>query len=284
MNLELSGDQCVWLPCDVDEAGAETLIRDDNWLGQRKEDGVHVIAARTEKGLTTRNRTGTPHPIPAALAKAMSTLPIGTMSDGEKLHEGGYVVFDLMYLEGQDLRKVPYEDRFELATALCRVMNQPLIFPVITAFGTDEKRKLVETVRASRGEGCIFKDRRAPYTPGRFPDWRMNTMVRLKFRKSLTCILQRRPNDTKASFEMYLLDGDQPVNIGSVSAHRMYDNIKPGEVGIGECSYLYATPGQKLVQPVLVRFRDDKTSSDCLADQLVIGGRFAGRLFDSGRK
>lgn len=104
-------------------------------------------------------------------------------------------------------------------------------------------------------------------------------MRRLKFLKSLTCIVQRRRTDDKASFEMFVFDKDKkPVNIGQVSAQQFFLMIEPGEAKIAEVSYLYATPGNKLTQPRLVRpvpWRDDKSAEECTLDQLIRGGRFA---------
>lgn len=276
IQIETSGNQAVWLPTDVSEAEAERLITDDNWCAQVKEDGIHVLAASVKGRIDIRNRKGEPHPMPDVIKTQLADLPNETLLDGEKLHSGILVVFDILYLAGEDLRKLPYQRRFEIITGLCVTLRKSLVVPVLTAFGTKDKRKMVETVRAARGEGVIFKDLRVPYRPGRPAEG--GSMRRLKFRKSLTCILQRRPNDTKASFEMYLMDGQEPVNIGSVSAQQYFDGIAPGEIRIGEVTYLYATPSKKVVQPVLLRpvpWRDDKVAEECTIDQLVQGGRFA---------
>lgn len=269
------GVDAVWLPTDIDEREVEDFLTSDNYCAQTKEDGIHVLASHNVEGRAdTRNRRGEPR-MDVELAKMIQAWPRETMVDGEKLHEGGFVGFDMLYDAGEDLRAKLYRERLLRLLELAVDSPKNLFRVVETAIGTEAKRALVNRLRKENKEGVIFKDLRSTYTPGRTAwGW---SMRRLKFRKSLTAVVLRRPNDTKASFEMFVFDGDKPVNIGSVSAHRFYEQIKPGESMIAECSYLYATPGRKLVQPTLVRFRDDKIASDCLANQLIVGGRFAGR-------
>lgn len=288
VNLDVAGDQCVWLPTDIvwppdqDEIPAEAmkLIEDPGWCAQVKEDGNHVIAARTQDKLTFRNRKGAEHPVPTATAKALMGLLPNTMLDGEKLHEGGYVIFDAMYVGDRDIRDLPYSDRMTIINTevLALIPDCITIRFVQTAVLATSKLALVTLLRQMNAEGVIFKSLRAPYRPGR-PETG-GPMRRLKFLKSLTCVVQRRRTDNKASFEMFVFDKDKkPVNIGQVSAQQFFSQIEPGAAKIAEVTYLYATPGNKLTQPRLVRpvpWRDDKSAEECTLDQLIQGGRFAG--------
>ena len=283
MNLDLSGNQCVALPTDATEAEFIALISDQNFLFQTKEDGIHILASRLSGNrIDTRNRKGEPHACPVAFGNAIFGLPENTMVDGERLHEGGYVIFDLLYLGGTDLRKRPYAERFEILRTLHRrAQRDQNAFAwtriVETALTAKDKRALLDRLKAENAEGCIAKDIRAPYRPGRPAEG--GPMLRYKFRKSATCIVQRRgPEDLKASFECYLIEDGKPVNVGHVSAQQFFTQLKPGEARIAEISYLYSSPSNRLIQPVLVRpvpWRDDKSSEECTLDQLVRGGRFA---------
>ena len=295
MTLALAGTQCVWLPSDLlwkpgdsdIPAEAMRLIEDPNWCAQVKEDGNHVLAAKVDtERITTRNREGTPHPVLPSVERELAKLPAQTMFDGEKLHTGPYVVFDILYLNGEDLRDRPYRDRFYILTGMCEILNPRIIYPVRTALTTAEKLALVLELREDRAEGVILKDLRATYRPGR-PEFG-GSMRRLKFRKSLTCLVRRRdendPNQ-KASFDMFAYDGNgKLLSIGAVSARHFHKQVEPGCVRIAECSYLYATPKNKVVQPTLLMFREDKSTEDCSLSQLILGGRFAERLRDSGEK
>jgi bifunctional non-homologous end joining protein LigD len=280
----------VWLPTDLiwppdkDDipAAVMRLIEDPDWCMQTKEDGVHLLAARTPTRQVFLNRKGEPHAVPAATAKALEGLLANTLLDGEKLHEGGLVLFDCIYENDRDLREWPYRDRLDviLSEILTRV-DQSVIRVVRTEFTAEAKLAFLIEAKAQNLEGIILKNLRAKYVPGR-PDEGAWTMHRLKYRKSLTCICQRRPTtdkNQKASFEMFVLDGNgKPVNIGQVTAQQYFGDIEPGKARIGEVSYLYSSPSNKLVQPVLVRpmpWRTDKTAEECTLDQLVRGGRFA---------
>lgn len=272
MEVKVFGTDAVWLPTDLEERDLARFTSNSLFAFQKKEDGVHVLAARNAEKLVILNRRGEPHKT-TALNELLSDLPVNTMLDGERLHGDGLAVFDVLHHAGEDLRDKPYVVRFNHVVQICSDLRQPLVRPVETALDEMEKQKLYKRLRSSNAEGIIIKDLGARYVPGRAG------MYRLKFVKSLTCMVYRR-RDTKVSFEMFLLgEGDRYIPIGSVNAHKFYDNLKPAESGIAEVRYLYATPEGKLVQPSLVRFRSDKTVLDCLVNQMVVGGRFAGRPF-----
>lgn len=285
MRVDVMGADAVWLPSDIDERELEMFLTNDAYCAQTKEDGVHVLASRNAAGrVDTRNRRGELHSVPPALAQIIERWPPETMVDGEKLHEGGFVAFDLLYLAGEDLRNFPYRERLLRLTQFVLATESPFFRVVETALTTEAKRALVEKVRAANGEGIILKDLRSAYTPGRTAwGW---TMRRLKFLKSMTAVIMRRPADyrgkdaNKASFELFLMENGQWVNIGTVSAQQFFERLQPGESAVAEVLYLYSTPGNRVVQPRLKRpdpFRSDKRPEDCTITQLVKGGRFAGQ-------
>lgn len=278
MRIETAGGDAVWLPTDVEERELDGFLENDNYCLQVKEDGIHVLASRSPSGRpVTLNRRGEVHRVPDEMVRLVSDWPEETMVDGERLHEGGFVGFDMLYACGEDLRSKPYDMRlFRLAEFVGEV-NSSLFRVVETAIGTEAKRALVDRIRAANGEGVIIKDMRSKYLPGRTAwGW---SMRRLKFLKSLTAILLRPMTDTKAHFEMYLYSGGGvPVKVGTVSAQQFYEQIPPGKARIGEVTYLYGTPNQKVIQPRLKRplpWRDDKKAEDCTIDQIITGGRFA---------
>lgn len=289
MNLDLSGDQCVWLPNPITwppgqatiPAEAMKLIEDPNWAAQTKEDGIHLLAARTPTRQVFLNRKGEPHAVSPTIAKALENLLPNTLLDGEKLHSGELVLFDTMYVDDTDLRELPYEARFaRLNLDILPRVDRSVVRVVESAIGQVAKLELLTRIRAANGEGLVFKDLRALYRPGR-PETG-GTCRKLKFLKSVTCVCQRRPDtdkNQKASFEMWVMDeAGKPVNIGQVTAQQYFDDIEPGKARVGEVVYLYSTPENKLTQPVLKRpdpWRTDKSAEECTLDQLVRGGRFA---------
>lgn len=283
MRVDVMGVDAVWLPTDIDERELESFLTNDSYCAQTKEDGVHLLASRNAAGrVDTRNRRGEIHRVPEPLAKMIDKWAPETMVDGEKLHEGGLVGFDMLYDAGEDLRGKPYRERLLRLTEFALDVDSALFRVVETALTTEDKRALVDRLRAENKEGVIFKDLRSKYTPGRTAwGW---SMRRLKFLKSMTAVIMRRPADykgkdaDKASFELFLTDGAKWVNIGTVSAQQFLDSLKPGESRVAEITYLYSTPSNKVVQPRLKRptpWREDKNPEDCTIDQLIRGGRFA---------
>ena len=285
MQLSAVGTEAVWLPSDLPESELPGFIEHDNYLVQRKEDGIHILAGVKANGnVFALNRRGEPHGIPKALETMLARLPPETMLDAEKLHEGGMVAFDFLYYGGEDLRELPYATRLSRLVTLCLAINSPLLRVVETALTVKDKLALIERLRAEQAEGIIVKDLRSTYTPGRTAwGW---SMRRVKFTKSLTAIVYRRLNDNKGSFDVLLIDPklrNLPVLIGTVTAQQFFDQLEPGQSAVAEISYLYSTPSNKIVQPRLKRpnpWRSDKRPSDCTIDQLVMGGRFAQRIKD----
>ena len=264
----------VWLPTDTSSGEAESLLTDPRWALQEKCDGIHVVLERVASGLAATNRRGEPRAVNGILIKPLEPLPIGTMLDGEWLHSGSYVAFDVLRVGEMDLRPNRYEVRYAVLEDLFRRAILPVREIELVRHAVDRPGKdaLIDTLRRESAEGVIFKYLDAPYTQGRPIEG--GTMRRWKWRKRADVLVGRRPDDTTRSFEMFAFGNGELVNLGSVSAHRFYDALPPQAVAIGEVEYLYASPTMKLVQPTLLRWRPDKKKEDCTVDQLEIGGRF----------
>jgi bifunctional non-homologous end joining protein LigD len=104
----------------------------DDWLHEIAIPGVRVLARNERSNIQLFSDRGTPLPAKAArkdrpIGDAVRMLPAETlMVDGvvAPLTEGGaqmgYFLFDLMYLDGQDLTRVPLERRKALLEELVR--------------------------------------------------------------------------------------------------------------------------------------------------------------------
>ncbi|MDI3269666.1 MAG: hypothetical protein QJR00_03075 [Bacillota bacterium] len=81
-----------------------------------------------------------------------------------------YMVFDLLYWKGKDLRPLPYEDRRLL---LAEVFPRPgdAIAPV-DAFPGEQGRDLFGAIQVLGWEGLVAKRKDAPYRPGPQGTWR----------------------------------------------------------------------------------------------------------------
>jgi ATP-dependent DNA ligase len=266
-----------WLPTDVDEEGAQLLLKSPEWLLQRKEDGVHMhaeIEAGTIRAIFARSNRALTLP-PHVESSLLKMFPAGSAITGEVIPtQDRAVLFDLLRLEGIDLRPIPTERRYS-ALAECWNITDPSkhVEVVECAITVPDKVKLYAQLRAEGAEGAIFKKRDAPYGQGRPATG--GTMRRRKFRKRMDVILMRRRDDRR-SFEIYVYSDTALHNLGSVSAHTFYDQLQPGGVAIAECEYLYSgpPPGYHLVQPTIVRLRNDKPAAECTLDQVQVGPRW----------
>jgi ATP-dependent DNA ligase len=137
----------------------------DDWLFERKFDGIRLLAYKrgAEVRLYSRNRLEQALPL---LAEAVAGLPVqDAILDGELTwDQGGYHVFDILWLDGQDLTAAPIEERRAVLGRL------PIAGPM-------ERVELVvasdpwELARREGWEGVIAKRRGSPYEPRRSKHW-----------------------------------------------------------------------------------------------------------------
>lgn len=164
----------------------------DDWLHELKYDGYRILA-RIEDGharLLSRNRKDWTLRFPI-VARAVAALPLrSAWIDGEiavVLHDGttsfaalqnagslpegaalAYFVFDLLHLDGRDLRPLPLEERKRALRSLLRRGPGPV------RYGEHVLGSGPEFFRAACGrglEGIVAKRRDGPHRPGRGRDW-----------------------------------------------------------------------------------------------------------------
>ena len=281
MALELpigANGEVLWLPTDIGPGPELTrILADPTYVVQEKQDGIHKACTKSESSdkINAYNRKGGPNPLAPALAAKLASIPRATILDAEELHfAAGLVIFDLLQFDGRDLRNEPYCERYRIARDLLLPLCEPPV--TLAEWITDEADKVafLEALRTKRAEGAIFKSCTAPYRPGRPTDG--GPMRRLKFKQRAEIVCQRRPLRTgeTRSFDMFVFTPPRLQSVGRVSARHFYDDLKESQSAIAEVEYLYATPDNKLYQPVFIRWRPDKTLADCTLSQFVLGGRF----------
>ena len=123
------------------------------------------------------------------------------------------------------------------------------------------KAAFVAEKKAEKAEGVCFKKLDAPYKSGKNGQHK-----KLKFWKSLDCVVMG-PNT----------EGHNSVDVGLYNKQGKLQRIcgvslngKPtAKVGqVLEIDYLYGTKTLEVVQPNLVRIRDDKRPAQCTIDQI----------------
>jgi ATP-dependent DNA ligase len=142
------------------------------WIFERKVDGIRLLAFRkspAKRGagddvrLFSRNRL--PQHCPP-VSEAIAALPLReVILDGELTWSGtAYHVFDVLWLDGRDLRPLPLDQRRAVLATL------PLEPPLLRMTLVDEPNPWERACREG-WEGVIAKRRDSPYESRRSPHW-----------------------------------------------------------------------------------------------------------------
>jgi DNA ligase D-like protein (predicted ligase) len=140
------------------------------WIFERKFDGIRLLAFREGPSVRLFSRNRLPQDYPA-LARAIADLPVrDVILDGEVTGVWGrpgkvaFHVFDILWLDGEDLRPRSLEER------RARLRELPLREPLQRVA---ELSGEAPWERASREgwEGVVAKRRGSPYEHRRSPHW-----------------------------------------------------------------------------------------------------------------
>lgn len=213
--------------------------------------------------------------IEAALAPCF-TRPGETVLDGEVMFDQGrFVIFDLPHMEvGGHLwtsTDRPYAHRRDTLDVLRDCLGDSAVVSIApSARDEADKRALLRAVEASNGEGVMVKDLTAAYHPGK----RVKHSVKVKFVKTADVVVTattRGRNEAGRETGAFTIAVTGPdgslIEVGATSA------IGKAHVEVGdviEVAYLYMGAGGRLVQPRMMKRRDDKTADDCTMAQFPI--------------
>jgi bifunctional non-homologous end joining protein LigD len=244
----------------IEETGAIILLNDPDFWAQEKFNGKRCLLKKTDDEVIGTNRMGLAVALPSKVASAAKASANNFVIDGELLGDA-LVAFDVLAMDGRDLRSKPYFDRLPLLNALFDI--EGVIRSAETALTTKDKLGLYEQLKKENAEGIVFKRRDAKYSAGR-----PNTGgPQLKFKFYATCsaiVVEGRAG--KRSVALALLDGKSEVAVGNVTVPANQAIPKVGQ--IIEVRYLYAHKGGSLYQPTLLGVRDDVGRDACKLSQL----------------
>ena len=245
----------------IDEEAARRHLGDDAWCLQEKFDGKRIIVVVKGGQAEGSNRKGLYVSLPQEVVDSLANLPDCEL-DGELLGEE-YVVFDLLKLDRNNLRRSSYRVRYEVLVSLLGGSFGPCARVAETAWNTSEKRAFYERIAAAGGEGVVFKKVNAPSVAGRPSSG--GSQVKCKFYATCTCLVTAQ-NDQR-SVKLSLIDGvGQSVLIGNVTIPS--NKAIPQAGALVEVRYLYAYKGGSLYQAVYLGERDDLDAGDCVLRQL----------------
>jgi len=300
------------------------------WVFELKLDGYRLLAERSGGEAYLRSRAG--HDLTATfpeIARAVRGLPYeGLVLDGEVVVNDGegkpsfsrlqkrgrilnkddalragvelpavYHAFDILGLEGFDLRKLPLLERKEILRGVL-----PTVGPIRYTDHLAETGELMyEHVQRMRLEGIVGKKADSAYRGGRSKSW---VKVRTVHVDDFVIVGWTDPKGSRGGFGSLHVaqhDGDDLVYLGSVGSgftDAQLDEVlevlraievdaclcATGEIPKGrghhwtrpelvaEVKYKELTDHGLLRQPSFSRFRDDKPPEECLLEATPAGG------------
>ena len=238
------------------------LIEDDNWCMQEKQDGRRLIVRKQGQDIAGINKKGNTVGLTLPLFEVVRGFDADVTIDGEAIGDNLYA-FDLIELDGVDIRSWPYRERLAALMNLLFSVQQRVIKLVETAFTTEQKLDLLNRLREGKREGIVFKQVWSAYTSGR-PNSGGN-QLKHKFVATLSAVVAKI--NAKRSVELQLIGQDGWVSCGNVTIPSNHKIPAAGQVC--EIRYLYAfKESGMLFQPVYLGLRDDVDDNECLTSQL----------------
>lgn len=255
----------------IERDRALPLLDSADWCLQEKFDGKRIMLAVDVMAGTVaaNNKLGWLCPVPQALINDALRLPVRTaIFDGELIGEV-YHVFDILALNGRDMRHCMYATRYHTYASVLASQNLPAMNSftvVLSAFTPADKTAAYRRIEQAGGEGVVFKRLDAQAVPGR-PN-SAGDQLKCKFTDTASIIVGS-VSDTKRSIGMFMLrDGGEMVSVGNCT---IPPNCAIPSVGsVAEVRYLYRCGAAgSLFQPVFLGERDDIAREECLASQVT---------------
>jgi len=247
----------------IEEDDAEQFINNTTHCAQEKYDGRRVIIQKQDVACHGINKKGLIIGLPSVVLHEIRNIPGVFVMDGESIGDMFYA-FDLLELNGEDLRPLPYNRRLLELMNLMASAQHPHIELAETAFKPQQKRTLLDRLKKENREGIVFKKLDAPYVAGK-PCCGCGHQLKCKFYATASFIVGKV--NAKRSVMLQLYSGSMLFNSGNVTIPA---NKQIPQIGaIVEVRYLYAYRESGCIyQPVYLWERDDIEPEDCTVDQL----------------
>ena len=253
----------------IEEPEALQLVQDASWWFQQKFDGRRLAVQKMDGQYSGINKLGQLIPIDSRLTKSLESVQADAfLLDGE-ITDSRFYLWDLLSINGTDLRIQPYEIRYARLGLVFRGVDETLRV-CDTAMTPKAKRAFAKAMHESRAEGFVCKNRNAAYAGGR-----AGQHYKCKFVTTSSFIVGPKPAaraaDGHRSIALYLLEENRQRFMGTVGVPERYAIPREGQ--IVEIRYLYCHPGAdgKLIQAKYFgKIRNDVAIGDCSASQLKL--------------
>jgi bifunctional non-homologous end joining protein LigD len=253
---------------EITNGEAQRYVNDDGYGCEEKHNGERRTICKDGSGIRNFNREGEPGKrLPDAVINALKNHPLPQFVIDVEFEKGIVVVLDALIIGDDNLTQIAYSERKKVVHK--HFDNRSILIKVCkTVTGSRAKAQFLIDKMDEAAEGVVFKKLDAIWIPGKNGQHK-----KLKFWKSLDCVVMAPSPKQHNSVEVGLfLPNGQLHRICGVSL-----NGKPAaKVGqVIEIDYLYGTRRLEVVQPNLVRIRDDKKPHQCTIDQIQINKNFA---------
>ena len=246
----------------IEETQVLDLIGDDNYCAQKKHNGKHLLVRKEGEDITGINKKGFVIGLPLPVFDVVRGFDANVVIDGESIGDILYA-FDLLFLDGVDIRSWPYRERLAALMNLLFSVQQTTIRLVETAFTTEQKLAMLKQLKADNAEGIVFKQIFAPYLPGRPNSG--GTQLKHKFVAMLSALVAKINKQRSVQISLLGKNGWQMAGNVTIPANHSIPQV--GEVI--ELKFLYAhRESDVLVQPVYLGKRDDVDAAECRVSQL----------------
>lgn len=235
------------LPTAILPSDAARYENDDEWVAQEKFDGENrmiVVEAGSVGGV---NRKGLTCPVPAHWDAADVPHANGrAVLCGEDMG-GKLVAFDIVELDGRDLRALDFIERHDILDHLGETAGDWLVVAPV-AIGTAAKRALLARMVAEDGEGVVYKRAHAAFDAGR-----SNNAFKHKIQESSTFEVMK-VNDQRSVAIALRDEANVPVPMGNVTVPA--NHPVPSVGALVEVEYMYRFEDGALMQP---KFKGERT-------------------------
>ena len=248
--------------------------------GDFNENAPMSIEFLSRSGATLKHSAATQHlgPIKDELALHVTALlmdghvKVGDeiVIDGELMIDTGmYILFDMPYLTGYLVRRAALAEYFY-------GIDKPVTVNAM-AQSPDEKRWIFDQVMANNGEGVMAKHINAPFDEGK----RVKHSLKLKFYRTADVVVMDfyrgrdgknaagEPTGSETGWIKFGVYNDEGV-IEHLGRCSIIGKPAVANGDVIEVKYLYRGAGGALVQPTMLRNREDRTPESCTYEQFQV--------------
>lgn len=247
----------------IEEQQLDVLIKDNGIGAQEKYDGIRMAVSVSDCGeIQAINRRGLRCGLSQTVASALR--PIngqtgGYVIDGEAIGDRLFA-FDVLVINGQDVRSKGYAERYELlAKLLAKIDGDGQVLKLAPlVLGEQAKKEFYLHLKEKNKEGIVFKNLDAEYCAGRPNSG--GDLLKFKFQAEATCqVVGSRSGKRSVRLQVRTSSGEM-VDVGNCTIPP--NKAIPGIGDLVEIRYLYFFNGGSLYQPFYKGIREDKTEAD----------------------